>query len=195
MFPHPAERPVERFVERRATGHRLFFAIRPPITLARQIAHAASWFDTGRAVRPDHLHVTIDILDDRDTVPTALEQVLIGIGDAVRASPFTVRFDQAVGSRRSVALRLRHRNTGLDALRHAIGAGRQAVGLAEREGYRFAAHMTLGYREGESFSQPIAPVSWTASEFVLIHSHLGKTRHDVVGRWTLTGEDTQLALF
>lgn len=175
--------------------HRLFFAVRPPTMLARQIANAASWFDTGQAVRAEHLHVTIDILDDRDFVPPGFEALLTGIGDAVRVAPFAVQFDQAVGSARSVALRPRRKNAGLDALRRAIGSARQAVGLAEREGYRFSAHMTLGYRDGAPFNQPIAPVGWTARDFVLIHSHLGKTRHDLVGRWALTGEDAQLALF
>jgi 2'-5' RNA ligase len=56
--------------------------------------------------------------------------------------------------------------------------------------------MTLGYRDGRPFSERIAPVGWDAEEFVLIHSHLGKTRHEVVGRWPLRGPGVpQLSLF
>ena len=29
---------------------------------------------------------------------------------------------------------------------------------------------------------------WTASEFVLVLSHLGKTQHDWLGRWSLTSK-------
>ncbi|RZM08665.1 MAG: hypothetical protein EOP67_71340, partial [Sphingomonas sp.] len=74
--------------------HRLFFALRPPLPLARQITAAASWFETDRdKLRPEHLHVTIDILDDHDRVSTALERDLKAIGDAVEAAPFAIQFD------------------------------------------------------------------------------------------------------
>lgn len=32
----------------------------------------------------------------------------------------------------------------------------------------------------------IEPIAWTVNEFILIHSWLGKTRYDVMGRWSLT---------
>lgn len=31
------------------------------------------------------------------------------------------------------------------------------------------------------------PVSWTAQEFLLIHSLLGKTEHHIIDRWPLLG--------
>ncbi len=56
--------------------------------------------------------------------------------------------------------------------------------------------MTLGYRSGEPFSERVAPVSWTADEIVLIDSHVGRTRHEVLGRWRLVeAEGEQLSLF
>jgi len=56
--------------------------------------------------------------------------------------------------------------------------------------------MTLGYRDGAPFTQAIAPIGWTADAFVLVHSYVGWTRHDVIGRWLLNGDDDrQLALF
>jgi 2'-5' RNA ligase len=177
--------------------HRMFFAIRPPLALARQITEAAAWFDVdGHALRPEHLHVTIDILDDHERVSTALERDLKAIGDAVQAAPFAVQFDTAVGSDRSVALRPRGKNGSLAALRERIAVAREAAGLLGREGYRFSPHMTLGYRDGAPFTQDIVPIGWTADAFVLIHSHIGRTRHDVIGRWLLSGVDErQLALF
>jgi 2'-5' RNA ligase len=177
--------------------HRLFFALRPPLPLARQITAAASWFETDRdKLRPEHLHVTIDILDDHDRVSTTLERDLKAIGDAVEAVPFALQFDTAVGSDRSIALRPRHKNASLAALHQRIAVAREAAGLRAREGYRFSPHMTLGYRDGVSFTQPIAPIGWDVDAFVLVHSHVGRTRHDVIGRWLLSGDDDrQLALF
>ncbi len=179
------------------TGHRLFFAIRPPLSLARQIAAAASWFDVPEQKRrPEHLHVAIDILEDHDRVSTALERDLKAIGDAVEAAPFALQFDTAVGSDRSIALRPRRESASLAALHQRIAVARESAGLRARADYRFSPHMTLGYRDGAPFTQDIAPIGWTADAFVLVHSHVGRARHDVIGRWLLNGnDDRQLALF
>ncbi len=177
--------------------HRLFFAIRPPLPLARQITAAASWFEAdGDKLRPEHLHVAIDILDDHDRVSTALERDLKAIGDAVEAAPFALQFDIAVGTDRSIALYPRDENVSLAALHQRIAVARESAGLRARENYRFSPRMTLGYRDGAPFTQAISPIGWTADAFVLVHSHVGRTRHDVIGRWLLRGDDDrQLALF
>ena len=177
--------------------HRLFFAIRPPLRLARRIANAASWFDSrGQALAPERLHVTIDIVDDHADLPRGLVDMLVAAGDAVSAVPFDMAFDLAVGSQQSVALRPRRRNPGVEALRQRIAAARDRAGVPARQDYRFGAHMTLGYRQGTPFTQGIAPLGWTAAEFVLIHSHVGRTRHDVLAHWPLKpAPDPQLALF
>lgn len=177
--------------------HRAFFAILPPPALARRIVSAASWFaGDGRPLRPEHLHVTIAILDDVAAMTPSLVAALRGVGEAVAAAPFEIVFDLAVGSARSVALRPRLKNRAVEALHDRIAAALGAVALAERADHRFAPHMTLGYRSGAAFTQGIAPIGWTARDFVLVHSHLGRTRHDSLGRWALAGgEDRQLALF
>ena len=177
--------------------HSLFFAIRPPLPLARQITEAASWFETeGQKLRPDHLHVTIDILEDHDRVSSALERDLMAIGDAVEAAPFALQFDIVIGSDRSIAMGPRRQNASFAALYQRIAVAREAAGLRARAGFRSSAHMTLGYRDGAPFTQDIAPIGWTADAFVLVHSRVGQMRHDVIGRWLLNGvDDRQLALF
>jgi 2'-5' RNA ligase len=177
--------------------HRPFFALLPPPALARQVISAASWFQgADRPRRPDHLHVTMAILDDVATMTPSLVASLKRVGDAVAAAPFELNFDLAVGSGRSVVLRRRLKNRHVEALHDRIATALRAAGLAERADSRFAPHMTLGYRSGAPFTQDIAPIGWTASEFVLVQSHLGKTRHEILGRWALAGgEDAQLTLF
>ncbi len=165
--------------------HRLFFMLRPPLVLARQITSAAHWFEGGRGtLTPERLHVTIDILDDfaeADAMPT---QQLLEIGAEVAAAPFAITFDRVVASAHSIALRPSGKVAGLDTLRATLLRAQTARGIAEREGYRFSAHMTLGYRKGAPFNERIAPIGWEVDAFELIHSHVGRTRHDVLGRWT-----------
>jgi 2'-5' RNA ligase len=177
--------------------HRLFFALRPPIVLARQIASAAHWFENGRGVlAPERLHVTMDILDDLAEPDGDLIQRLLAAGAAVAAAPFEIVFDRVGGSAKSIALRPSRKNARLDALRAALVRERGAQGIAERNGYAFSAHMTLGYRKGAPFNERIAPVAWPVDGFELIHSHLGQTRYDVLGRWTVAGAaERQLDLF
>lgn len=178
------------------TLHRLFFALLPPPVLARQVAAAAGWFDAdGRALPAERLHVALFVLDDLPDRPRGLVAALQAIGRSVDCGPVAVTLDRASGSRRSVALRPAHRHPDLHRLQGDLADAARARRIAMREGYEFAPHMTLGYREGEPFNQPVRPVGWLADELVLIDSHPGRTRHEVLGRWPLVARaDAQLTL-
>jgi 2'-5' RNA ligase len=172
----------------------LFFALRPPIALARQIAQAVSWFETeGAPVSAERLHVTMFILDDRCDLPASLVAALAGVGDRIATAPIEIVLDRVGGGERSIALRPSRRIAALDALHRQLVELGCAAGIGQRAGYVFNPHMTLGYRDGQPFGMAVPPVAWTACELVLIHSHLGRTRHEVVGRWPLV--DPQLDLF
>ena len=177
--------------------HRPFFALVPPRPLARRIAAAAGWFQRGPGGLPaERLHLTLFILDDMVDLPSALVDALRGIGATVGVEPFEVVLDVATGSGRSIALRPAHRNPAAVRLHERLAGRARGCGIAERPGYRFAPHLTLGYRIGEPFSQPVTPVTWMADEIVLIDSHVGRTRHEVLGRWPLVAEEkAQLSLF
>jgi 2'-5' RNA ligase len=61
-----------------------------------------------------------------------------------------------------------------------------------RQGFRhlsshYTPHMTLLYDPRYLAAREVTPVEWTAREFVLIHSLIGKARYEVLGRWPLNG--------
>lgn len=174
--------------------HRYFFALRPPPVRARQISQAAPWLKLDSAVAAERLHVTLFILDDLPRQAADLEARLRRIGEGVRAAPVDVRLDRIGGAGGSFALRPSLVIPGLRALHRTLADLAGATGVRERVGYRFSPHLTLGYRAGAPFSTPVEPVEWRADELVLIHSRVGRTVHDVLGRWPLAG-GTQLALF
>lgn len=193
MFHDPARsfsRPIR-------AEHRFFFALRPPPQLARQLASAADWLDErGRAVAAEHLHITLCILPDFAIYPSLVIARLLTVGAAVAAAPVDVVLDYVSGGARSVALRPQHRNPALMALHGELVRLCLDNGIAGRDGYRFQPHMTLGYRDGRPFGERVPPVVWTASEFVLIHSHLGHSKHDAIGHWPLAApEPAQGSLF
>lgn len=178
------------------TPHRLFFALVPPIVQARQIAHAAPWFRTeGAPVSAERLHLTLFMLDDRADLPLPLIETLRQAGETLSAAPIDMVLDRAVGSASSIALRPHRRIAALDALHRQIERHCRALGIEERANYAFSPHMTLGYRSGRPFSLAVPPVAWTARDIVLVHSHLGRRRHDRLGCWPLDGSDPQLDLF
>ena len=50
---------------------------------------------------------------------------------------------------------------------------------------RITPHMTLSYRGKRIAETAIEPVRWTLKQLVLIDSHVGAHRHDIIGRWPL----------
>ncbi len=173
---------------------RLFFALRPPPELARRIVAAAAWLG-GDLLAAERLHVTLLILDDLAGPPPALIAALREVGAAVKAPPFTVALDRLVVAGRWAALRPGAANPPLAALYDQLARLARSLGIAERRDHRFNPHMTLGYRAAATRPERVRSVSWTAGELLLIRSHLGRTRHEVVDRWALTGSDPQLGLF
>ena len=72
-----------------------------------------------------------------------------------------------------------------DSLCRALALGMIRTEVPIRAGWRSTPHATLLYRRGEPLRQCIDPTSWTVTEFVLIHSHVGLGLHQELGRWPL----------
>ena len=169
--------------------HRPFFAIKPSRDAEDAIdAMRRSHCPLGHPVRTEHAHVTLEIFDDHSFRPDALFAKLIAIGDAIDVPMFRLSLDRIAGTIRSVALRPGRRSAGLARLQSAIHAGVTTAGLRVRNGWSFSPHLTLGYRDGASFSRSIPAIAWDVEELVLIHSFVGQTRHEIIGRWPLAPE-------
>lgn len=184
-------------IEAPRLNHRLFFAVQPDPQTAKRIA------DTARGASPDapvdgrwvdttRLHVTLRMLGDFMHVPP---DVVVRARDAARrvhARPFDVTFD------RIVSFKGRPDNypwvlTASDDPRELIDLRQQLVEALKRTGLRVpgalsALHVTLRYDERRRAPRTVEPMTWTVSEFVLIDSWLGRTHHDVIGRWPLNAD-------
>jgi 2'-5' RNA ligase len=165
--------------------HRLFFALRPPPPAAAYIRHCCAWLGPGRWVRPEHFHVTLNILDDWPFLPLDLLAAMRAVGDEVAANPFRIIFDQLNGSDRSIVLRPSERIATLCEFQRLLAAAIARAGIVTRLGAKFSPHLTLVYRSRPDFTAGVDAVSWTVTEFVLIESLVGWTEHKVRGRWML----------
>jgi RNA 2',3'-cyclic 3'-phosphodiesterase len=184
-----------RHDKRAAALYRLFFALKPPVTVARQTDHLAEKLGGGeRRIRLEHQHMTLAVTADYVEYPYAVIKALLRAGTGVEAEPFDMRLDQLSFSNRSVALRPSRSVPLLNQLQRSIADAMWRAGVALRPGWSFSPHQTLFYRDGPPSQQSIDGFSWSLDRFVLVCSHVGRTRHDILGTWTLKG-DGQYELF
>lgn len=183
MFGTASTHPTDRF----------FFALFPDAdTAARMRAQAerlkaehglrGALIDTGR------LHLTLHHLGDfvafRDDIVRRASQAAASL----RCAPFPLSFDRVASfsgrpGNRPLVLR------GDEGLQAVIDFQRQlgeALALHRLPvDKRFTPHVTLAYDRQALAEQACGPFTWTATEFVLVHSLLGRHQHVVLGRWPL----------
>ena len=189
--PQPRSRPSAPRGAR--LPHSLFFALLPSPEDAQRIAQVAKTLRAehclaGKLLLPERLHVTLrDLGGYEEGAPEDVVAAAKAAAAAVSMPRFDVTFDRLLHfpASRAVVLRSGAPSAPLGALAQTLGQAVQQAGLRTKSGG--AAHMTLMYDERGVPECSIEPVGWTATEFVLIHSLVGKTEHLVLGRWPLQG--------
>lgn len=196
-FPSPPAPPQPRSqppVQRGARlPHSLFFALRPSPEDAQRIAALAKTLRAehglaGKLLQPERLHVTLrDLGGYEEGVPDDVVAAAKAAAATVSMPRIDVTFDRLLHfpASRAVVLRSGTPSVPLAALAQTLGQATQQARLRTKPGG--TAHMTLMYDDGGVPEHGIEPVCWTATEFVLIHSLVGKTEHLVLGRWSLQG--------
>jgi RNA 2',3'-cyclic 3'-phosphodiesterase len=169
--------------------HRLFFGVLPPPFIAAEMAAlpAAMGWDR-KPNRVDRLHMTLALTEDFPEMPPQVIDAFVEIGNTISAEPFRLVFDRAIASKSLLLLFPSEPLLPVEQFRQNLVEAIAAAGLPLRKGVQFNPHITLSYQKGEPFDQPIGSFIWLAEEFVLIHSHVGLTRHDVDGRWKLSAD-------
>ncbi|MET0250378.1 MAG: 2'-5' RNA ligase family protein [Sphingobium sp.] len=168
--------------------YRLFFALKPSALIARHTDHfAATLAHNTRRIALEHQHVTLALATDHDIYPYAVIKALMRTATAVRADGFDLPLDRLSIGERSAALIPSRSNPRLRALQHAVAAAMKRAGAMFRPEWRFSPHQTLFYCQRLPESRLVPGFCWRVEEFVLICSHVGRTRHDILGRWPLRG--------
>lgn len=143
----------------------------------------------GKPIAKQRLHVTLASLGHYSGRP---EPVLAAADAAARTitaatSPFEVGFHRAgsfVGrpGNRPFVLRDDGSNSTLMVVQERLW-----VSLVGKGRSGFTPHVTLLYDEQLVPEQDVRPVRWRVSEIVLIHSFVGQSRYETIGRWRLRG--------
>lgn len=174
---------------------RLFFAVFPEPAAADRIAALAQALRQqhglrGKPLPAARLHVTLHHLGDYAGLPADLIAKAKEVAARVTMPVFEVAFGSASsfgGGRRQRPLVLRGEEdlTPLLSLQRALGEAMTAAGLGRHVTRKFVPHATLLYDDRVLAPRPVMRIAWTAREFTLVHSLIGRGEYRVLGRWPL----------
>jgi RNA 2',3'-cyclic 3'-phosphodiesterase len=179
--------PVER--------HRLFFAILPDPDTALHIERLAQRLRVehglkGKPLPTGHFHVTVHFIGIHDTSFERVASWAQATASTISMPAFDVTFDHAASFHRTARERpvVMLGSDGVVALKefHGILGTTLARAGFNLKPSSFTPHLTLLYDKHEVAERTIEPVRWTAREFVLIDSRVGRAQHVQLARWPLT---------
>lgn len=197
MNDRPTQQATLAGFEPAAPTDRLFFALFPdPATAARlaALAHeqAVRHGLHGAPLPAERLHVTLFHLGDWVGLPPAVADAACRAAATLRVTPFEVCLDETASfanrrEKKPFVLKARGGNQALRGFHAALARQLGRQGLARAAGESFEPHVTLLYDRRLVPPEPVPPVAWQASEWVLVHSLLGQGRHLRLGSWPMTG--------
>lgn len=174
---------------------RLFFCVMPDDEASGEVMQLGDRLFVqhrlgGSRLRQDRLHMSLHPVGDYPRLPTKVIYAASRAARAVLMAPFEIRlravqsFEPAPHkrSRRPLVL-LGEGGDALPTLFRTLGTAMLQNGL--NAAASFTPHMTLSYGPQPVPMQPIEPIRFQATDFVLIHSRLGLTRYEVIDRWPL----------
>jgi 2'-5' RNA ligase len=181
---------------------RLFFAVYPDerargeiAALARELRSAHGM--QGATTMPQKLHVTMAMLGDFAGIPGNLLARASQVAEVATAmAPFDVSFEWVLTfggrprapERRPLVLVGGEGVAGFHALHQALSLAMLKAGMPAASP-NFIPHVTLLYDRHVVDEQAVAPVGWSVSELVLLHSRIGQNVPYVeLGRWPLRGQ-------
>ncbi|MFC7299437.1 RNA 2',3'-cyclic phosphodiesterase [Herminiimonas aquatilis] len=173
----------------------LFFALQPDVTAITQIQQVSAGLCaqhdlSTRFITADRLHVTLHFVGDLAALSQDQLEHAHAAAAAIKLPAFELSFDKVLSfrsakSERPLVLASNASMTALQLFRYELGDQLRRRGVPADKTV-FTPHITLAYDKYAVEEQILAvPVKWTAREFVLIKSFVGKSRYEVLGRWPL----------
>ena len=141
----------------------------------------------GNLFPTDRMHVTLGKFEVKERVENFVERVSRAI-TSLKLTSFEIVFDQIGGfSSGNVVLQGQE---GLEPLRALQAALRGALAWEKLEKglpRTYTPHMTVIYGQPGEEVAAIKPVRWIVREIVLVISHQGESRHEILVRFPLIG--------
>jgi len=181
-------------------GENWFFALRVPEPTAEQIRTLAFKLRNqhnlhGQPFDLWQYHISLQGLLPQPLPTESWLTAGLRAAGAVRAAPFAVQLDRAVtlpvGSKESsrqsafVLKASADHDQGIRALRNDLGTNMKLAKLKGASLSRYLPHVTMLYDEKRVPQDSVEPISWMATEFVLIHRPELKAPYEEIEAWPL----------
>ena len=169
----------------------LFFAVLPDEQTAERLIDVQTRLVNrhrlrGKLMEPDRLHVTLRLVGNYDGLPESVVDDAKRAGNSIAMGPFDVAFSHAATlGGEAFALFRGEGSEALVALGDAIGVAMAKVGLRSSASQFKTPHISLLRAPSRVPEERVEPTRWTAREFVLIQSLIGKKEHRIKARWPL----------
>jgi len=184
---------LPRRVAHRPMGD-VFYVVRPDEQAAAQYADIATRLQKGMGLKGeiihDRFHVTLHCIGTFPLLSDYTLNAAMAAAAAVSMPPFEIAFDRVRSFDRSagklpLVLVGPEHDGPVRAFRRTLDMALRRVGGVPRMSAHFLPHLTLMYGDRTVPEQMVEKVGWTVRDFVLIHSHYGHGRHEVIGQWPL----------
>lgn len=189
LFPFGRDRPSSRNT-RKGRRSKLFFALKFSDDLSLRIHDDTLRHAAGRTHRPAYpanlLHMTLLCMEEFYAPPYHLMPKIEQAMADIRARPIRIVFDRSAifGKKQHLVLTGGDAHRELPSFVRMLHAALSRHNLPRYPATSFKPHVTVIYDCGRIKPMPVPePYTYTASEFVLIYSHYGETRHEECGRW------------
>lgn len=182
---------------KRRPAHNLFFAIPVPGSLEEDISNMFEnlkqrYLARAAQMHTPRLHVSLFRVFAGDTLPERIVELARLVGGAVRFAEFDMVLNRTLSFRSIQTEKPLVLVTDADSA-HSVNrlADRITEAFTALSGVKtprtgsFTPHLTLVWHRMTVPEQPITPIRLPVREIALIHSHVGKSRYDVLGRWEL----------
>lgn len=177
--------------------HNLFFAIMPPLPVATEVSDLLDNLGIplsacGKKISVSRLHVTLLSIYAAHYLPDRVTQRALLTGRAIRFVEFDLVLDRVLTFRNRQAKQplvlAANAETSLSANKLAEQI-RQTFSILSgirlpRTG-RITPHITLAWDSLLVHEQSVPPTTLPVREMALVHSHVGESRYDILGRWKL----------
>jgi 2'-5' RNA ligase len=141
----------------------------------------------GRPTPAQRLHLSLNFVGDFRGPPTrAVMEKAKALADKVSERAFAVTLNHVVGWKSEALVLLGDEGViGAELLHAAIHKALVIGSMAPRREPQMSPHVSLLRDKAQVPETFVDPITWTASEFVLLDSVFGEGRHEVLGRWPL----------
>jgi RNA 2',3'-cyclic 3'-phosphodiesterase len=172
----------------------LFFAVVPEEKAADGIAELSARLrmQFGLRANPipiDRLHMTLRYIGAFNGLPAHIVEQARAAAASIALPPADITLDriETFASRRAKhpIVLSGDASDSLSALEFQLAKALTENGIALKRRPHFKPHVTLFYDTRHIPKSAIAPITWQATHFTLIHSHLGQSRYETLMTWPL----------